>query len=330
MKKQIPNIINNLLLGITVASGCLIINLPSEAVPKAKPEAPKIAQANQINQVQLIGNTILTTEDLAPILQPIQGKEITAEQVEDVANGITQLYVSKGYITSQAVFEPNDSQSIVNGIATIKAIEGQIERIDVQGNTKTNPDYVRSRVNLGITKPFNANSIEDQLRLLRGDPLFRKVTSNLIPSVAVGKSILIVQVEENNQFGGYINFDNFSPLAVGSERIGANLTYRNFTGFGDLLAVFYYRSTTGGSNLYDFSYSIPVNPMNGNIAIRYAPSDYKITDPNFDLVLVPMPMALVPPASFGLDKTTPFAITMAHGRRDRSSILAQAYLAQPL
>ena len=291
MKKQIPNIINNLLLGITVASGCLIINLPSEAVPKAKPEAPKIAQANQINQVQLIGNTILTTEDLAPILQPIQATEITAEQVEDVANGITQLYVSKGYITSQAVFEPNDSQSIVNGIATIKAIEGQIERIDVQGNTKTNPDYVRSRVNLGITKPFNANSIEDQLRLLRGDPLFRKVTSNLIPSVAVGKSILIVQVEENNQIGGYINFDNFSPLAVGSERIGANLTYRNFTGFGDLLAVFYYRSTTGGSNLYDFSYSIPVNPMNGNIAIRYAPSDYKITDPNFDLVLVPMPMA---------------------------------------
>jgi hemolysin activation/secretion protein len=142
---------------------------------------------------------------------------------------------------------------------------------------------VRSRVELGLTKPFNANSVEEQLRILRGDQLFRKVTSNITPGSTTGKSLLIVQVEENNQFGGYINFDNYSPVAVGSERIGTNLTYRNLTGRGDLLAAFYYRSTTGGSNLYDFSYSIPVNPMNGNIAIRYAPSNYKITDPNFEV-----------------------------------------------
>ena len=282
VNRHIKDVLNSLLLGLMFASGYFAENLPSYAIPNPKPEEVKQpSPTRQIEQVQLIGNTVLTPEDLAPLLQPIQGKAIAPEQVEDVANAITQLYVSKGYITSQALFDPKDPQSIVNGIAKIRAIEGQIERIDIQGNTHTNADYVRSRVELGITKPFNANSVEEQLRILRGDPLFHKVTSNITPGTVTGKSLLIVQVEENNQFGGYINFDNYSPVAVGSERIGTNLTYRNLTGLGDLLAAFYYRTTTGGSNLYDFSYSIPVNPMNGNIAIRYAPSNYRITDPNF-------------------------------------------------
>ena len=288
MNRKTKGIFNSLLLGFSFASEYSLANSPSSATPYPKPEATKISQVNKtkpntIRQVQLIGNTVLTPEALAPIIQTIQGKEITPDQVEDVANAITQLYVSKGYITSQALFDPLDSLSVINGIAQIKAIEGEIERIDIAGNTQTNSDYVRSRVQLGITKPFNANAVEEQLRLLRGDPLFRKVTSTLTLGSATGKSLLIVQVDEANQFSGYINSDNYSPVAIGSERIGTNLTYRNFTGFGDLLAVFYYRSATGGSNLYDFSYSIPINPMNGTVAIRYAPSNYQITDPAFDI-----------------------------------------------
>jgi hemolysin activation/secretion protein len=229
----------------------------------------------------LTGNTVLTPEAIASILQPLQGKAITLEQVKAAAEAITQIYISNGYITSAAQFDPSDPQSVVNGIAQIKAIEGQIERVDIVGTTQTNPDYVRSRVELGISKPFNANAVEDQLRLLKADPLFKKVTSSLKPSTEAGKSLLVVQVEEAKQFGGSVSFDNYSPVAVGSERMGVGLTYRNLTGLGDLLSASYYRSTTGGSNLYDFSYSIPVNPMNGTVAIRYAPNNYRITDPDF-------------------------------------------------
>ncbi len=269
-----------------------IIVSASEATPIAsktkevKPEKltlekVKVAQVNIIKQVQLIGNTVLPPEAIAEILAPLQGKSITPEQVKTAAEAITQLYINNGYVTSLAQFDSTNPQSIVNGVAQIKAIEGQIERIDVVGNIQTNPDYVRSRISLGVSNPLNANRIEDQLRLLKADPLFRNVSSSLKPSNEAGKSLLIVQVEEANQFGGSISFDNYSPVAVGSERIGAALTYRNLTGLGDLLSASYYRSTTGGSNLYDFSYSIPVNPMNGTVAIRYAPNNYRITDSAF-------------------------------------------------
>ena len=272
-----------LLLGFAIASSYLLTNQPTYAVPIPQPksESTQIAQTIIINRVQLIDNTVLTPKELAPILQPLQGKAINLEQVKTAAEAITQLYISKGYITSQAKFDAQDPQSVMNGVAQIRAVEGEIERVDIIGTTQTNPDYVRSRVNLGITKPFKGNLIEDQLRLLRTDPIFRNVTASLKPGASAGKSLLVVQVEEANQLGGSVSFDNYSPVSVGSERKGANLSYRNLTGNGDLLAASYYRSTTGGSNLYDFSYSFPINPMNGTIAIRYGPSNYRITDTAF-------------------------------------------------
>ncbi len=237
------------------------------------------SEVQSIKKVVLVGNTVLTDEDLAPILQPLEDKSLTPEKVQATAEEITKLYISKGYVTSLAKFDPSDS--IVNGVASIKAIEGQLEKIDILGTVQTNPDYVRSRLLIGSSNVFNASRIEDQLRLLRSDPLFSKVTSNLKPATTAGNSLLVVKVEEANQLTGSVSFDNYSPVSVGSERMGASLNYRNLTGSGDFLAASYYRSTTGGSNLYDFNYTIPVNPMNGTIAFRYAPNNYRITDPAF-------------------------------------------------
>ncbi len=297
MTKQPKILLGRLIAGLVISSGYFANPSYGEAIApqlskiqpsKTQLSEPKetnlkleIAQAEPITQVQLIGNTALSSEMLAPILMPLQGKKITREQVKAAAEAITQLYLSNGFITSFAQFDPDAPMSVVNGVAQIKAIEGQIERIDVIGAAQTNPDYVRSRISLGVSKPINANDVEDQLRLLRADPLFSNVTSSLKPSTEAGKSLLVVQVEEAKQLTGSINFDNYAPVSVGTEKTSLGLNYRNLTGLGDLLSASYARGTSGGSNLYDFNYSIPINPMNGTIGIRYAPSNYRITEPAF-------------------------------------------------
>jgi len=162
---QIRKSLESLLWGILISSGYLVSNLPSYADPIAEPKPEATAKTNEtiaqatINQVQLTGNTVLTPEAIASILQPLQGKAITTEQFKAAVEAITQLYISNGYLTSSAQFDPSDPQSVVNGVAQIKALEGQIERVDIVGTTQTNPDYVRSRVELGISKPFNANAV---------------------------------------------------------------------------------------------------------------------------------------------------------------------------
>ncbi len=272
------------LLLATIFSSCYFCYfvLPNNASPK-ETSKQNIANINvsksiQIEKIEVVGNTVLTDEEITSVIKPLEGKLATLEQIQTAAESITQLYISKGYVTSRAEFQPDDH---VDGVVQIKAIEGELERIDIIGNLQTSPDYVRSRVGLGLIKPFNSNRMEEQLRILREDPLFKKVAANLQAGTSEGKSILIVQVEESNQLTGSISTDNYSPVSVGSERVGISLNYRNLTGIGDLLSVSYARSTTGGANLYDFSYTVPVNPMNGTLALRYAPNNYRITDPAF-------------------------------------------------
>ncbi|BBC26547.1 ShlB/FhaC/HecB family hemolysin secretion/activation protein [Pseudanabaena sp. ABRG5-3] len=249
-------------------------------VPLPKVRSP-IAQAITIKKVNIIGSTILNQADLEPILQSLEGKQVTDEQIQKAAQSITQIYANRGYITSQAIV---DTQKIVDGVVTIQVVEGKVEKIEIEGLTHTNPDYVRSRVALGVSVPVNTTQIEEQLRLLRADPIFSDVEASLKAGSLADSSILVVRVQEASQFGGFASFDNYSPPAVGSERYGGGLFFRNLSGNGDTLTASYYGTTTSGSNQYDLSYSLPVNPMNGTLTLRYAPSNYRITQAPFDVL----------------------------------------------
>jgi hemolysin activation/secretion protein len=240
-----------------------------------------IAQAIAVKRVEIIGSTILTNAELATISKSLEGQQVTPEQIQQAAQSITKIYADRGYITSQAVVDP---QKVVDGVVTIQVIEGRVEKIEILGLTHTNPDYVRSRVELGTGTPLNTAKLEDQLRLLRADPIFSDVEASLKAGSQADSSILVVTVKESNQFGGFASIDNFSPPAVGSERYGGGLFFRNLSGNGDTFTASYYGTTTGGSNQYDLSYSIPLNPMNGTLSLRYSPSNYRITQAPFDIL----------------------------------------------
>jgi hemolysin activation/secretion protein len=252
-----------------------LVSSPSQT----SPSQTEIAQATPITKIEVIGNTVLDAAKLDPIIKPLEGKSVTEEQITAAASAITQLYISNGYVTSQASYTP---QSVVDGIAKIQVLEGKVEKIEILGTNAVNPDYVRSRTELGIGTPLNTNNLEDQLRLLRADPNFTSIDASLKAGSQSGLSILTITVVEANQFAGSVSFDNYSAPAVGSERIGAGLNYRNLFGMGDVFSANYYRTTTGGSNQYDFGFSIPVNPMNGTVSLRFAPSNYRITQAPFD------------------------------------------------
>lgn len=235
-----------------------------------------------VRQIDVVGSSIFDAADFAPILQEAEGRSLTLSQLRNVADAITQLYLDRGYLTSRAVLV---NQQIVNGVVQIRVIEGSLERIDIEGATQTNAEYIRSRIALGGRTPLSQVYLENQLRLLRLDPLFDNVEASLRAGTGLGQSILTVRVTEANRFNASFSADNFSSPAVGSERFGIALSYRNLTGWGDEILGSYFRSTTGGSNLFDFSYRIPLNPMNGTLQLRVAPSDFRVTsaDTPFDI-----------------------------------------------
>ena len=251
-----------------------------QPVPQPTSPSPELPTVKiSIRKIEVTGSTILKQGEITAITRSIEGRTVTFADLQGVANAITQLYLDRGYITSKAILT---SQTIVDGIVKIQVVEGSLEKVEVEGTRRLKPDFIRSRINLGIGTPLRTDKIEDQLQLLKLDPLFTNVEASLKPGTETGKSILTVRVLEANLLGGSVSIDNDSPTAVGSERLGISLSDRNLTGNGDELGVAYYRTTAGGASSADIIYRVPINPMNGTIQFRYSPTQSKIIEPPFN------------------------------------------------
>ena len=247
---------------------------PPSPVPPTLPNA-----AIEVQKIQVVGSTILSQDEINTLVKPLEGRSATLEQLKQIADKITEIYLNRGYITSRAVLPP---QTITAGVVQIQVIEGKLTRIEVEGTKRLHPSYIRSRIRLGAGMPLSTASLEDQLRLLRVDPLFENVEASLRAGDNEGESILIVRVSEANPFQPSFSIDNYSPPSVGSERVGVSLRHRNITGNGDELGAAYYRSI-GDSDVFDFSYRLPLNAMNGTLQLRAAPNRSSIVEPVIDI-----------------------------------------------
>ncbi|WP_293256744.1 MULTISPECIES: ShlB/FhaC/HecB family hemolysin secretion/activation protein [unclassified Microcoleus] len=257
---------------------------PPEVPQPVAPERPSPVplplpnQVIEVQKIQVVGSTILSPDEINALVKPLEGRSATLEQLKQIADKITEIYLNRGYITSRAVLPP---QTITAGAVKIQVIEGKLTKIEVEGAKRLHPSYIRSRIRLGARMPLSTASLENQLRLLRVDPLFDNVEASLRAGDNEGESILIVRVTEANPFQSSFSIDNYSPPSVGSERLGVSLRHRNLTGNGDELAGAYYRSL-GDSDVFDFSYRLPLNAMNGTLQLRAAPNRNSIVQEPFD------------------------------------------------
>ncbi|MDZ8026448.1 MAG: ShlB/FhaC/HecB family hemolysin secretion/activation protein [Nostoc sp. DedQUE11] len=248
--------------------------------PETQPSQPNVSIF--VRKIEVVGRSIFSAKEINPIVQPLEGRSATLEELQKVADAITQLYLNKGYITSRAVLV---NQVITDGVVQILVIEGSLEEIQIEGTRRLNRDYVSSRVRLAVKKPLNINKVEEQLRLLRIDPLFDKVEASIGAGTKLGQSILTVRVKEANPFVSVFNVDNYSPPSIAPERGGVSLRYRNLTGIGDEISASYNFGLNFGdfdraaSNVYDFTYRVPLNAMNGTLQFRAAPNNNKLVNP---------------------------------------------------
>jgi hemolysin activation/secretion protein len=231
----------------------------------------------EILEIEVLGSTIFTPEVLNSVVEPFKNQLLTQEELLKIAEAVTELYVEAGYINSQAII-PEQAIDPGNGLITVQIIEGGIEAIEVEGSPRL-AEYIKSRLELITTRPLNLARLEDKLRVLQLDPLFEDVQANLMEGSSEGNSILIVTVEEANPISFQLGLDTLSPRSVGQYRTGATFQYLNLAGIGDRFQASAYRSTTGGSHIYDLSYQFPLNPRDGTLQLRFAPNNFRITDP---------------------------------------------------
>ncbi len=248
--------------------------------PKRSPISPLITPAVttkvKVKNIEVNGSTVFSLEELAQAVRPFIGQELSYEQLLEIRTAINQLYVSNGYQTSGS-FLP--SQEINNGVIQVQVIEGELERIDIQGLNRLKPNYVRSRISLAAFAPLNIQRLKDALQLLQNDPLLSRVEAELTAGSEPGKSILLVKLKERSPLNAALVIDNREVPSVGSTGATLAISDNDVLGFGDRLSL--EAGITGGVNRYNASYAVPINPRNGTIGFRYSNGRNRVTEQPF-------------------------------------------------
>jgi hemolysin activation/secretion protein len=118
--------------------------------------------------------------------------------------------------------------------------------------------------------------------LLELDPLIGNISAELIPGSQSNRSALEVNFEEEKTFSAALLLDNRRAPSVGSFRRQLQLTEANLLGKGDGLSVAY--TNTEGSNAFDISYTLPLNPNNGTINLSAGVTANRVVEKPFEKV----------------------------------------------
>lgn len=248
--------------------------------PPLEPELPgEVPSTIYVERYDVQGSTVFSNEELAEVTAPFAGRDISFAELLQARSAVTQLYIDRGYLNSGAFIPP---QTLNEGVVVIQVIEGELEAINISGTRRLNPGYIRSRLAIAAEPPLNVPQLLEGLQLLQLDPLIQNISADLQAGTRPGTSILEVQVIEADSFSTSLLANNGRSPSVGSFRRGVEVTEANVLGWGDGLTLNYLN--TDGSNEFNGSYTLPINPRNGTVRIAAGVTDSEVIEEPFNVL----------------------------------------------
>ena len=263
------------------------VELPATPAPTS-PELLNIPGRITVKEFKFEGNTAFEDAELKQAVKKLTGKPLSFVELLQAEEIIRKKYIAgcredssqPCYLNSGAFIPANQTFTQDDATVTIRVVEGGIEDIEITGLKKLRTNYVRSRIQRGISQPLEREKLLEQLQILQLNPLIQNISAELAAGTRPAKSVLELTVTEADPFFVELFTDNGRAPSVGSWRRGIRFTDRNLFGFGDRLGGEYIN--TNGSNEVDLSYSVPITARNTTIDIRGGVTSTEVVEEPFD------------------------------------------------
>lgn len=205
------------------------------------------------------------------IVAPYLGSELEWENLVKVRQLLTQFYLERGYSTATALIS---WQKMPGGQVNIEVKEGEVSQVKVTGNSRLSTDYLTGQINVG--SPLNVNDLENQLQLIKQNPLIEDVKGELVPGDELGTSLLKLQIQEIDFKPWRYSLDNYASPVSGKWQHSVTYVNPSLRGQGDTLGA-KVTLTEGGSN-YQVFYEFPVQRNGAAIDLNFSKSQRRIIE----------------------------------------------------
>lgn len=235
----------------------------------ARPPRERAGPRVLVKKFRVTGNTVISTKKLEALVASEEGKELTLDELREVAARITDYYASKGYILARAYLPPQD---VREGIIEIAVLEGQVGEIEVTGNEQ----YRTGVITQALTRVkdrgvVNEDLLETAINELNDYPGLN-VRASLKPGTRRGYTDILLTTQERLPYSLLFDVDNYGSRFTGSWRYGTELGIGNLAGVGDRLTLRGIKSnhelTYGRA-----SYLLPVGGYGTKLGVSHAHSE---------------------------------------------------------
>lgn len=176
--------------------------------------APTADSTARVTRYEVLGNTLVTADELQVLLTPLTG-ERTLASLKDAAAVVQQHYRDVGY-GGVVAFLPE--QSLSSGTVRIQVVEGRLEGTQIRGNQHFRaPQMLAALSALVPGQTPRLRAIDTQIQLLNENPA-RQVRVLLQPGASVGGVAAVIDVREGPVQRFSARLDNTGSARTGRWR----------------------------------------------------------------------------------------------------------------
>lgn len=229
-----------------------------------------------VNNIIVRGVSIFQDEEIQKITASFINEVLSFDKVRLITQKITDLYISRGFITSGAFFPEQD---LTSKTLIIQVVEGKLEAIDILSNGGISNKYILSNLNYDLDNILNVTELEKSIQLFVQNPLIRNVEATLVEGSDIGRGRLLLEVEQESPWSSSLTFNNYNSVNSGEYQGEIDIVNQNLLGFSDKISIGY--SLSEGFDSPRFAYNIPVDSNQNGFTIGYENGSSTVVRSNF-------------------------------------------------
>lgn len=223
--------------------------------PAAPVEKPAVSKERVlISAIEVTGVKAVSRDAIRNIVAPYEGKELSLDDFEAMAQAITDLYREEGYVTSVAYLPP---QKISENKLTIEVLEGKTGKITWEGNKYFSAKLLSSYLDLKKGEIFNYDTLRKNITTINSHP-DRNVRVVLARGEERGESDMNMFVSEQFPFHMTMGYNNYNSRYLYRNRYQFEAKATNLWGRDHIASGEFQFGDGGAFYLYSGRYMAPL------------------------------------------------------------------------
>ena len=255
--------------------------LPPKVVPTPPEPAPDLSNAFvsvSIKSIRFVGNTLLTTEQLSPVVQNYLQQPQNFTQLQQAAQDITSAYRKAGWLARAYL----PKQTLSDGVLTIKIVEAAFSGVSLDGAepARVKAAQVQRLFNhqQALGQPVSVAAL-DRALLLADDLPGITAAGALVAGRQDGETGIRLKLVDEPLVFGDARVDNTGSRSTGAQRLSASLYLNSPLGIGDLFSAS--AAHTEGSDYLRLGATAPVGNDGWRLGGNASALNYRVISPEF-------------------------------------------------